>query len=127
MPPNVFMNHGRWLMYCPKCESPLPAVEGGIICPVCWPNIRARAFKQGPDGLFRPVADTAKVEQARAAAAAAGEIYTPVYPENRAEIERVLRSRKQRNMNWEPGESLSYLLADNIQHGDPVPGGLNGL
>lgn len=125
--PNAYMNWGRWLVNCPDCGSALHA-GARLVCPVCFPNVRAKAFKPAPGGLFRPVPDVELIAQATAQAEKAGKVIVPVFPDERAEIERVLRGRKARNMNWEPGESLEYLIADNIEHGDPVPGGLaNGL
>jgi len=48
-----------------------------------------------------------------------GAVYTRlVVPKERVAIEAVLLERpNQQNRNWEPGESLSSLVADNIAHG----------
>lgn len=118
---NAYMNHGRWLIHCPRCASALPAEEQGIVCPVCWPGIRAKAFTQLPNGLLRPVADREIVEATRAKADAQGEVWKPVWPADKAEIEDILRRRKIQHMNWEPGETLEFLLAESVEHGDPVP------
>lgn len=39
-----------------------------------------------------------------------------IFPENRAEIESILLARPIQNRNWEPGETLADLQADNDQH-----------
>jgi len=42
--------------------------------------------------------------------------------EERAEIERVLLCRPNPDdRNWEVGETIADLLAQNIEHGDPIP------
>lgn len=40
-----------------------------------------------------------------------------VFPEDRAEIEAALLARPVENRNWEPGESVDYLLMENIENG----------
>lgn len=119
-------NHGRWLIACARCSIPLPARDDGVVCPVCHPEMTARynvplASPPYPQGATRSVPDTIRREQARARADAQGEVYYPDYPKEKAKIEAILRGRKIQNMNWVPGESLAFLIEDNLRHGDPVP------
>ena len=118
----AYMNNGRWIMNCPKCNTPLPCWERGTICPRCHPNMMARALRPLRNGDLRPVPDIELVEQARTKARAAGEEYFPLYPKEKARIEEILRLRPDRkNMNWIPGESCDDLCQQNTDHGDPVP------
>lgn len=117
----AIMNNGRWIMRCPKDGTYLPAWDTGVICPKCHPGILAKAFEQTKDGLLRPVADVELVEKARNQAREKGEEYFPKYPDERHEIERILRFRPNpANMNWIPSETLDDLRRQNINHGDPV-------
>lgn len=116
------MNHGRWIFPCPRCKTALMADEKGVVCGMCWPNIRAKAFKPIAGGALRPVADEELIAEARAQAEAAGEVYVMKFPPERAEIESVLRLRKGiQHMNWNIGESVADLAGQNRAHGDPVP------
>ena len=122
----VYYNHGRWITACPKCGTPLPAQENGVVCPMCHPQMSARydlplPCPPYPPGATRRVPDTVVMEQVRAQADALGEVYYPDYPGEKQQIERVLRGRKSKNMNWEPGETLKMLEKDNLEHGDPLP------
>lgn len=40
-----------------------------------------------------------------------------VWPDNRAEIERLTLVRPVRNRNWFPGETVAGLAAENAEHG----------
>ena len=117
----AYMNYGRWIFHCPRCSSALLASETGVICPVCWPGIRAKAFNRLSNGLFRPVPDTELIEAEQAKAQESGEVYFPIFPKERPDIETILKLRPlTQNMNWEPGETLDILNEQNIAHGDPV-------
>lgn len=119
---SAYMNHGHWVIHCPKDGTALPAWDTGVICPRCYPGMLAKALKQLPNGLFRPVADLEMIEKARATARKLNEEYFPQYPAEKAEIEQILRLRPApQNMNWYPGETLDILRLQNIEHGDPVP------
>jgi hypothetical protein len=118
----AFMNNGRWLILCPQCSTALPAWNTGVICPRCHPQILAKALQPIKGGLFRAVGDPQLIGEAQAEARQLDEEYFPEYPPERAQIEQILRLRPLRqNMNWEPGESLEDLRAQNLEHGDPVP------
>jgi len=119
---NAFMNHGRWIFYCPRCGVGLPANEDGVVCPSDWPGINAMAFQQIENGLLRPVHDMAKINETRMQAEERGELYFPVFPAQRSEIEEILRMRPSAaNMNWIPEETLEILRDQNVAHGDPLP------
>lgn len=118
--PVAYFNHGRWLYNCPVCDTPLEARRD--ICPQCHPGIVARAFQpvKGSD-LLRRVPDPELIEQARLEAVQRGEVWKPVYPKEKQAIENILRYRRIQHMNWQPGETLEFLLAENRQNGDEVP------
>lgn len=96
------VNHGAWIASCScgmtrRLESP-----GGVVffenplvwCICCW-NLGVR-------DAWRPVA-------------------TPP-PAERAAIEAVLALRpKIEDRNWEPHETVTDLIAQNLEHGDPIP------
>lgn len=118
----AYMNNGRWLIDCPVCGTPLPGWDIGVICPRCFPGMLARVYQKLPSGLLRPLTDVEIVEQTKTAARNADREYAPLYPVERAQIEKVLQLRKARRfMNWVPSETVQDLIAQNIAHGDPVP------
>ena len=118
----TFMNYGRWIMNCPRCNTALPALEAGVICPRCFPDITAKAWRPLKNGDLRPVPDHELIAAATTQAREQDEIYFPLYPREKEQIERILRMRPAvKNMNWIPEESLDDLRQQNIDHGDPVP------
>lgn len=121
--PHAFMNHGRWLYRCPRCDVAIEADRD--ICPRCWPGVKAKAF-QPIEGtkLMRRIPDPEMIAQTRAQAEASGELYKPVFPADKSKIEQILRCREIRHMNWQPGESLSQLTKENCEHGVRVPCGM---
>lgn len=120
--PKAFMNFGRWAFRCPRCLTALEAKEEGVVCGVCWPQVRALAFVTTSDHLMRPVPDRELRAQAVKEATEAGEFWKPVFPAERSEIEAILRMRPDiANMNWIPSETLDDLIQQNIAYGDPVP------
>jgi hypothetical protein len=119
---NAYLNHGRWIIHCPRCDTALPAKEEGMVCPICWPGVNAKALQPIPGGLFRPVADAELINQVKAKAKAKGELYAPVFPAEKEEIEKIVRMRpKVYHVNWTPGETVEQLRQQNIERGDPVP------
>lgn len=48
---------------------------------------------------------------------ACGAIFATVWPDEHQMIERILLKRPLKNRNWEPGEALNELRAQNIEHG----------
>jgi hypothetical protein len=116
------MNNSRWIMDCPRCSTPLPCRENGVVCPRCYPDMMARAWRQLANGDLRPVIDYELVNAALMDAQAKDEEYFPLYPKEREQIEQILRLRPARkHMNWIASESLDDLRIQNIEHGDAVP------
>lgn len=83
------INHGRWIVKCPSCPGALDAEPGvPFFCPDCG---------NGANG---------------------GKSYSVIFPENRGAIEEILLKRpKAENQNWEPGETVAFLLAENAMGG----------
>jgi len=112
------VNHGRWLVQCPDCKSWFEARDdtSELFCVVCFPDLKAKAFKLLPNGLYRPVNDAEKQAEARAAVLAAGKNYRIEFPANRRNIERVLAKRPAENRNWFIGETVEDLNKENAAH-----------
>ena len=114
------LNNDEWKIKCPRCDNWLLARV--TICPVCYPQVNAKALQPISGGLFRPVEDVELVQQAIETAKANGHELEAVYPTERASIEAIVALRPARNhRNWELGETVDDLIQQNIQHGDPVP------
>lgn len=120
---DVYMNHGRWLMDCPVCGTPILVIdEKELICPACFPDMLAKIFlplpsPPYPPGATRPADDFERIAKARQKAREQGQAWRPKFPAERQQIERVLRKRRMENMNWKPGETLADLSAENKAHG----------
>lgn len=85
-PINVFVNHGRW---CAKCEcggSEYVWEEGLFMCQSCWNSAHKHNFRQS------------------------------VFPENRRAVEQLLNVRPLVNRNWNIGETIDNLKAENAEH-----------
>lgn len=97
------VNHGIWIASCP-CGAPADKVPtpGCVVFldqPLGW---CVRCGNQSWGGGWRRI------------------VVPP--PEERALIEAVLMSRPNvGDRNWEPGETVAMLVAQNREHGDPVP------
>lgn len=118
----AYMNNGRWILDCPVCSTPLPCRPAGVVCPRCYPNMLAKAYRRLPNGDLRPVVDQELVAKAQADARKADAIYHGVFPAEREQIERILRLRPApKHMNWISTETLEDLRAQNLEHGDPLP------
>lgn len=116
----VRLNWGRWIAECPKGDGGVmevkPDVDSTFICPECYPKSIAmfagiinKRFVKSPDISAR--------RTARLMAEAAGDVYDVEYPEDMAEILQILSTRNKENQNWEPGESVAFLIAENSKHG----------
>jgi hypothetical protein len=120
-------NYARWIVKCPKCllegiQSAMEVKPGDIfVCPEEHPNILATALVPNPriNGAFNSVADLVLRAETRQAAIAAGEAYEVIFPEEKAEIERILRVRTRDGRNWWQGVPLTDLIAENIERGVP--------
>jgi hypothetical protein len=119
----AMLNGGRWVVLCPDDPQGQhagqvdPDTDTVFICPACYPDIRAKAFQQGDDGLFRPVDDPVKQQAASDQASADGHVYTIQWPDNIADILTAVQMRPTANMNWLPTETLDDLNQDNADHG----------
>jgi len=122
----AYLNHGRWVVDCPKCgkqgstlaepkpiESPYSAINGEYICPNCYPGMVVITRRTTTGVIFN---ETSRAI-ARARAKANNEIYEVVFPANRKEIETVVCLRRLDYQNWEPGETISFLKNENKQIG----------
>jgi len=90
------VNHGRWVVHCPT--------------PGCGGAELARE-----DGLFF-CCECRNAE-------VGGDYRTVAFPGEREEIERVLKLRPApATRNWQPGETLDDLKAENLAHGAPIVG-----
>ena len=83
----VFVDHGRWVVNCPRCNSAQLAYASDprFLCAECH---------NGGVGWL-----------------------TVEWPERVADIERALMRRPTENRNWQPGETPAALLAENRLHG----------
>lgn len=114
-------NHGRWVAVCPACLEQgmqvASAVESGdvFICPNDYPNILAITLMPNPrvPGAFNPIPDEPLRMETHQAALSAGDWYEVIFPEAKAEIERVLRVRPVHARNWIAGVELSELQNEN--------------
>lgn len=92
------IHRAGWVVVCPDCPEAIVYEPGEpLFCPNCLNGMNA--------GFAREV----------------------IVPEERRQIEAVLLCRKMpEQMNWLPteGEDLAVLIAENIAHGDSVPGGV---
>lgn len=95
------VNHGTWIASC-SCGArglPTPGMVVFLDVPLGW---CVRCGNQGWGGGWRRVV-------------------APPLDERRA-IEAVLLLRPNvEDRNWEPGETVAVLVAQNREHGDPIP------
>lgn len=97
------VNHGHWIASC-DCGAPADKIPtpGGVVFfdrPLVW---CVRCQNGGTGRGWRPV--------------------TVPSPEWRAAVENVLGYRPDvTTRNWEPGETVAQLVAENVAHGIPVP------
>ena len=112
-----YYNHGRWMADCPKCGAP-HATRGDetLICAACWPGLLAKKIVTDKFGAMVEAPHVEQMLETQQQAIEAGECWEVVYPPERAEIERILRPREIKYMNWMPGESLDDLRAENATH-----------
>lgn len=138
-PSYAVFNAGRWIARCPICArkgwNVATEIKPGqdFICPIDNPGViatmpvaveftdreKAENFRHGVKALFRikAVPDAATREEASASALR----HKVIWPKQKAEIERLLRMRPAKAMNWEPGETLDMIRAENAEHAVEVP------
>lgn len=117
---NAYLNFGRWLVQCPKhgkngaTEVLLGTTE--YIAPCCYPGIVAQ-FVGIVKNKITVIPDESARATARNLARENDEIYQVIFPENLAEIVVETSARPIQNQNWEPGETVEFLQAENAEHG----------
>lgn len=122
MPQQVFayLNYGRWLVDCPKHGRngtlEINRTDTEYIPPCCYPGAIAQ-YTGVVKGMIRNVPDVSRRATAHNQAHAKDEIYEIVFPEETEQILTAVSGRMIQNQNWTPGESLDFLLAENIQNG----------
>lgn len=122
----AYMNHGRWIVDCPKCGkngatlaeqdkfiSPYSCENGEFICPNCYTGMVVR---DGTTITGQVKFNITARMAAQARAKRNGEIYKVVFPKDKKKIEAVVKLRRLDNQNWMPGETLEDLRQENIEH-----------
>lgn len=119
----AFINHDRWLARCPIHNAgEMPVKPGELyIPPCCYPGIIAvlPAMIKGRPTI---VPDLSARQSARKEAEKNGEAYEVEFPEEKKQIEELLRARPRgraywpnEHRNWEPGETLKILKEQDKQ------------
>jgi hypothetical protein len=116
---NAYMNHGRWIVNCPK-HGTAGAVEVDeneteYIAPCCYPKSMAM-FLGMSKGQPKTIPDTSARATARAMAKANDEIYTIIFPAKITEIKAIMDARPIHNRHWTT-ETIAALKKENKAHG----------
>lgn len=119
------MNHGRWMAKCPACATigatvALLVKPGDVfICPEEYPDLMARMLvpHSTKKGAFLSVSDEDARKTAREIALREGDYYEIEFPENKSDIERILRNRPVSARNWNIETTAEELRAENFAHG----------
>ena len=102
MKANAYLNHGRWVVECPRktCRGAMKVKPSGpakLRC-IC------------PDDVVCDHGDVCK------------QPIEPQFPDDVVGIvETVAKRPDPASRNWEPGETVELLTAENIEHGVAVP------
>lgn len=139
----AYMNHGRWLVMCPKCGSEFKVnrEDRTMICFVCHPNVMANANERfetmSPithtrQVIWRPVPDLALREAEIIAVMKDKEEYEIVFPSEAEAIEKAVSGKEGAWQNWYPdrkeirakypkasayGQTVAQLKAEGVNHG----------
>lgn len=111
----AFINHGRYVVRCPKCENFHQVTDRTLVCAACWTDMRAQKIVLDRFGAMVPAPHVELIMETIQKAREAGEEYEIEYPD--PQIMKSLRSRPIENMNWMPGESLAFIQQENEDHG----------
>jgi hypothetical protein len=115
----AYMNHGRWLVDCPKhgTAGAMEVTERDTeyIAPCCYPKIIA-TFTGVVKGSLKHVPDVSARATARNMAKQADEIYMIVFPEKLAELKAIMDARPLNNRHW-TNETIAALKKENKAHG----------
>lgn len=118
----AYMNHGRWLVDCPKhgIDGAMEVTEKDTeyICPTCYPKIIA-SFTGLVHGVLKHAPDISARATARRMAKEADEVYAIVFPEKLAEITAIMDARPIHNRHWTT-ETIAALKKENKAHGHGV-------
>ena len=109
----TYMNHGRWLVMCPKCgnEFKVSRETKTMICFVCHPGIMAnsneRVETESPIShtkqvIWRTVPDYELRERAKIEVIKSKEEYEIVFPDEAEEIEKSVSGKDGNWQNWYP-------------------------
>jgi hypothetical protein len=123
----AYMQQNVWKVKCPKgCDgsavlaepnaniSPHWAINGEYICPCEYP--KAIAYNRRiVGGIVAPMLDLGAYKTAKVMASEHDEVFEVVFPENRADIEKVLHERPVQYRSWYPGETIEMLEAENVE------------
>ena len=86
-PVPAFVNHGAWLVVCPKCRGAEYAWEEGFFfCCSCKNSYMGHKYRR------------------------------LAFPKDRAKIEELLLCRPLKNRHWTPGETVADLARENEEH-----------
>jgi len=102
----AYVNHGRWVVDC-ECGNAVEAVTDPLPYQIRIGQKKWRCEpwtpEAHPDGFC-------------------GSRYTVLWPRHADRIMAILKHRpRASNQNWMPGEPLSLLVAENLEHGCAVP------
>lgn len=116
---NAYMNHGRWLVDCPKHgvdgAMEVKETDKEYIAPCCYPaSIASLPVMKNNRFTFTP--DLSARATAKRLAKQADEVYTIVFPDKLAEIKEIMDKRPIHNRHWTT-ETIAALKKENKAHG----------
>ena len=101
----VYLNHGRWVIDCPVCNSGLMAKDSFMVCVACYPNLMSKH-------------ESSRLRAVKVATMQ-GNLLELNWPDNKYEIDEVVKDRPVVNQNWKPneGNTMESMRAENAAHG----------
>jgi len=109
------LNHGRWIWDCPDCKAGnrVKPKDELVFCgsEKCYPG-KVKKKLDVINGAVVEGIDFEAQKRAKRKAWAEGKVYEIEFPDNHAEIVKVLRKRKEEHQCWEPGETIEDLLLE---------------
>lgn len=116
---NAYMNHGRWLVDCPKHgvdgAMEVKETDKEYIAPCCYSGIIA-SLPVIKNNRFMFTPDLSARATAKRLAKQADEIYTIMFPDKLAEIKAIMDKRPIHNRHW-TNETIAALKKENKAHG----------
>ena len=121
----AYLNHGRWIANCPQCAelgltvAKIVTLSEIFVCPEEYPDTMANTLVPNPrmQGAFNSVPDHILRIETRRRAIAEGNVYEIIFPDDKAQIESVLRRRPVHARNWDPATTLEELHNENVRNG----------